>query len=103
MNTTLETTLKHLATKLKALRQEKGISQAELAWNSGISNTFLAEIETETKQPSLQSLIKLANALDVYPGDLLPTSTSSMEEILAYRSEIKELLISLSEEIKKGV
>jgi transcriptional regulator with XRE-family HTH domain len=54
-----------LGTKIKKLRINKKIKQIELAKAAGISNSFLSDIENGRTMPSLKTLYKLADALDV--------------------------------------
>ena len=54
-----------LGNRLKSARLEKGYTQNALAQLSGVSNVYLGEIERGLKMPSLQSFIKIIQALDV--------------------------------------
>ena len=58
-------------TKLREVRIEQGLTQAELAQVAGISRSFLAQLENKHKNPSIQTLIKLSNALNVVVSELL--------------------------------
>lgn len=53
--------------QLRQLRMAKGYSLRELAKISGLSHSFLSDIEHDRCNPSLCSLYKLANALEVKP------------------------------------
>ena len=46
-------------------RKKKKISQTELAEMSGVNQTIISKLETFRSNPSLQTLIKLAQALDL--------------------------------------
>jgi transcriptional regulator with XRE-family HTH domain len=63
--------LRGLAAKIKALRKAKDWSQQALAERAHLHRTYIAEIETGNRNPSLRSLIKIANAFRVRVGDLL--------------------------------
>ena len=56
---------------LKKLRLSKKWSQMELSRRSGVSQSFINDLEAGTKQPTLTTLNKLANALEVQVTDLL--------------------------------
>ena len=56
---------KNLGTKIRLFRNEKGLTIAQLAENAGIDDYFLGEIERAENKPSLDTLLKLANALQV--------------------------------------
>lgn len=57
--------------KIKGIRKSKNINQNKLAQLSGISNTYLSDIENLRTVPSLKTLNSLAIALDVGLKDLL--------------------------------
>lgn len=66
------TTLKRLFRKnLVAVRKEKGWSQSELARRAGVPASYICALEAGTKSPLLSTIAKLAETLDVRPGDLL--------------------------------
>lgn len=53
------------------LRQEKGWSQENLAEASGLHRTYISQIETGTRNPTLGIIQRLAQALGVAPHELL--------------------------------
>jgi transcriptional regulator with XRE-family HTH domain len=58
--------------RLKKLRTERSLSQAELAERAGVSQDLVAKLEQGTRQSArLTSLIKLADALDVELSELI--------------------------------
>ncbi len=52
---------------LKKIRDSKGLTQPQLAKLSGISQSYISEIENTLKTPTLDTIEKLANALQVHP------------------------------------
>ena len=60
-----------LARNVKAIRQSKGLAQERLALEAGIDRTMLSKIEREVTNPSLETLLKLANYLNVSISELL--------------------------------
>lgn len=56
---------------LRNLREKKGLSQAALARLIGTQRQRVTEWETGTKVPSLESLVKLAEALDTSTNSLV--------------------------------
>jgi transcriptional regulator with XRE-family HTH domain len=50
---------------LKKLRQEKGLSQEALATHSGFHRTYISLLERGEKSPSLSTLDRLSQALDI--------------------------------------
>ena len=58
--------------RIRTLRTEKGINLPELAEKAGVSKGFLSQLENdEEANPSLDSLNKLAKALEVTLAQLL--------------------------------
>ena len=56
---------------LKDLREERGLSQAQLALDRGLDQTFVSLLERGRRQPSLISVFALCDALDVEPDVLV--------------------------------
>lgn len=57
--------------KIKHLRTEKGITQKELANRLGTSQQNLAQYENGKRNPKLETVRKMADALGVYISDLI--------------------------------
>jgi transcriptional regulator with XRE-family HTH domain len=62
---------KLLAMRLKRLREERGLTQEQLAKRSGMSHGYLARLEIGMHDPSLSTLAKLARALRVTVAELV--------------------------------
>ena len=63
---------KKLAAMLKAKREEKGMTQTDLAKRAKVSQAYVASIEAGSKKnPSLAVLQRLAKALGVPVTELL--------------------------------
>ena len=104
--------LSRLGSKVRELRQSAGLSQEGLAERAGLHYTYVGGIERGERNPSLKSIEKIANALNVDIGELLvfqpKEKPASMEDAL--RSEINELLkrksqreLRLAEKVLKNV
>lgn len=50
---------------VQKIRLEKNISQSELARKSGVSKAHISYIESGQKNPTLMTLCKIAQAMDV--------------------------------------
>jgi transcriptional regulator with XRE-family HTH domain len=59
------------ATNLRRLRHAKGLSQDDLAYEAGVSRSYLSQIEKGVFFASLKVLGRLATALEVEPAELL--------------------------------
>lgn len=66
-----------LADNLRRIRQEKGIQQERLAWESGVDRSYYGRIERAVANPSLNVLIRLADLLEVDISELLVSSSST--------------------------
>lgn len=61
----------NIARRLTELREEQGFSMRKLAERSGVSQSFISSIESGQKQPTLDSLVKLADGLGITLIELL--------------------------------
>lgn len=68
----MENIRKNFGLHLRKLRQEKKLTQEELADRAGMHFTYIGQIERGLRNPSLVNLHKLAKALKVTAGQLLP-------------------------------
>jgi transcriptional regulator with XRE-family HTH domain len=59
-----------LGQRLRELRREKKWSQERLAEEASMHRTYLAGIERALRNPSLENLVKLPNALGVTLAEL---------------------------------
>lgn len=51
--------------RLRELREQKGLSQADIEEKTGILRCYISRVENSHTIPSLETLIRLAGALDV--------------------------------------
>ena len=75
-----------VAKAIRSLRQRSGLSQRQLAMRMGVPRTYVSKIENEKATPTLSSLSRLADALEVSVPDLLRACGPSRED------EINELM-----------
>ena len=59
------------ATNLRRLRLEKGLSQDSLAYDAGVSRSYLAQLETGRYYASLKIIGRLAEVLEADPSEFL--------------------------------
>lgn len=57
--------VKRFGEKLRDLRKSKKLSQEALSKKAGLDRTYVGKIERGEKSPSLHTIEKLANILDV--------------------------------------
>ena len=61
---------------IKKFRTTKQMTQDELADRSGLSNSHISNIENGWTKVSLDAFLRIANALDVTPNELLSDTLS---------------------------
>ena len=72
-----------------ALREErirKELSQEELGFRSEVHRTYISELERGLKSPSLGTITRLSNALEVSPGALV----TAAEALLAAKPRARK-------------
>jgi len=62
---------KRLVVHLKRLREQRGLTQEQLAKRAGVSHGYLARLELGMHDPSLSTLARLAKALKVSVAELV--------------------------------
>jgi transcriptional regulator with XRE-family HTH domain len=60
-----------LSMRLKQIREQRGLTQEQLAEKAGVSRAYLARLEIGRHDPPLSTVEKLAKALKVKLGKLL--------------------------------
>lgn len=61
----------NLGQKIKDLRESRGLRQQDLAEAIGITPSMISMYESNKKKPGRETIIKLANALNVDPNYLM--------------------------------
>jgi transcriptional regulator with XRE-family HTH domain len=92
---TVESINRHLGTRVKLLRSDRGWSLEALANASGVSRSMLSQIEREEANPTLAVTLRIAQAFGMTLGELLevPGASSTVTVIRAndrayhYRSD----------------
>lgn len=77
-----------VATRIQEERLARKLSQMELALEAGISQGYLAMVESHQKIPTITTIFKLAKALNINPSDLF-------EKQVIDRQEMKKQIINL--------
>ncbi len=57
---------------LRAKRNARGISQEELAFQSGLHRTYVGSVERGERNLSLENIFLFAKTLDCKPSELIP-------------------------------
>ena len=80
---------KNVIGKLKLEREKQRLSQLELSYRSGVSQNMIAYIECRKRTPTLTTILKLCNALNINPAVLFVDEDEQKETI---KSNIIELV-----------
>lgn len=62
---------KRIGQNVRKVREKKSITQEELALDAGLNRAYIGYIERGERNPSTDTLVKIARALKVSPKDLL--------------------------------
>jgi transcriptional regulator with XRE-family HTH domain len=60
-----------LAERIKALREARGWTQEQLAERAAIQRSYLGDLELGRRNPSVRTLVKVANAFGIVVSELL--------------------------------
>jgi transcriptional regulator with XRE-family HTH domain len=63
--------LKKLALNIKRIRKEKGITQVDLAYACGFEKQNMQRIEAGKTSPTLKTLLKISDALEIDIKELM--------------------------------
>lgn len=74
----------NIGTLIRKRRKEKKLTLKIVAEQASISEGFLSQVENDVNSPSVDTLIRICNALDVDAGNLL-TQVSNKEKIILIR------------------
>ncbi|GAC1045197.1 helix-turn-helix domain-containing protein [Rhizobium sp. No.120] len=72
--------------RLKAIREEAGLSQRELAKRAGVTNSTVSLIEADSHAPSLASLHRILNAIPISMADFFALPISK-QNVLVYDAQ----------------
>lgn len=64
---------------LKSIRKKQKVSQEELAFRSNLDRTYISMLERGIHQPTLNSLLAIAAALDMRAAELVGLVEDEME------------------------
>ena len=65
---------------IQACRQRKGLSQEVLSGLAGLDRTHYSKIERGLRSPTIDTLFKIAHALDMRPHQLMQELETALEE-----------------------
>ena len=83
--------IQRIGERVRGMRAQRGITRKDLAKHSGVSERYLAQVETGKANMSISMLWRIAEAMDVGMGDLLPGNGSSEIDLAPLRDFIGRL------------
>ena len=94
--------------KIRAARKSKGLSQQKLGEMVGISQQAINQIETNKTRPTLDTIRKIAKALQVWTMNLLPdeietTGDKQILEDLRKETENTQVRTALIQDIHNSI
>lgn len=92
---------KAIGRRIKAAREKKRLTQEQLAELVDLSPMHVSVIERGVKLPKLETLINIANVLDVSADTLLQDVVNNQTKLIS--SEASELIGQLSREDQRRV
>lgn len=67
---------------LKKFRTQKGLSQEQLALDADLDRTFISLLERGLRQPSLNTLLQISNALDTKASEIVAQVEIELSKLL---------------------
>lgn len=98
---------------IRKLRHERSLSQGDIEKRTGLLRCYLSRVENGHTVPSLETLIKIANAFDLSLAAFFPSTDSSAapaqkplppdmtEEEMRFLTEIRRYSLRLSDQDKR--
>lgn len=96
-------TAKKLGQRIRQYRCDARMSQEELAFKANISPSHLGQIERAVKHPTVDTVEKIAEALDVSVTELFSCGEASRSQPNPTVEKINALLASMTEDEQKDI
>ena len=78
--------------RIRFFREQAGLTQGKLAERTGLSDNFIGLIERGIKHPTLETLNKIAAALEVNLAEFFHPMTNTSENAQEALKELKKVL-----------
>ena len=86
----MDVNFKLIGKRIQEVRKQQEMTQAELAALTDMSDSYISYIETAKKQASLESLVRISNALGITVDELL--SGNQLHNPTDYQTDIDLLM-----------
>ena len=97
----MDDTKRLIGERIRRLRKEKGLSQEEVGAKADFHYTYIGGVERGEKNPSIEALQKIAEALDTELSELLPVPSEAKND--NPRKRFNEDMDKLSPNVQKAV
>ena len=77
---------------IQDIRRKRNLSQGDLAWQLGISQTYLSQVEGDKKTPSMEMLEGISAALEIPVYYLMFKGLEPEKDIVAEKREAYQKL-----------
>jgi transcriptional regulator with XRE-family HTH domain len=84
----------NLGTLIRKYRKEKKLTLKNVAEKASISEGFLSQVENDVNSPSVDTLVRICNAIGVNAGDLLSQVSKQEKIVLIRKSEWDDIDLS---------
>ena len=84
----------NIGTLIRRYRKEKKMTLRVVAERASISEGFLSQVENDVNSPSVDTLIRISNALGVNAGDLLSQVSKKEKSVLIKKSDWEDIDLS---------
>ena len=88
---------KQLGIRIKKARENKNMTQQQLAELTGLSNNYISNIERNRSIPSLQTLVTICDVLDTTPDYVLLDTVFTYSSREYLKDDISQLLSKLTD------
>lgn len=86
--------------RLRELREQRSVTQEELARRVDLSRTSITNIERGRQRVMLHQVMELAEALEATPQDLMPKDMAGDDQAL--RPDVARVIETLQSESREG-
>jgi transcriptional regulator with XRE-family HTH domain len=84
----------NIGTLIRRCRKERKLTLKTVAEKASISEGFLSQVENDVNSPSVDTLLRICNAVGVNAGDLLSQVSKQEKIVLIRKSEWDEIDLS---------
>lgn len=70
----------HVARALRAEREKRGLSMTAVAERAGLSRTMIRFVESEVRNPTLETLLRIAYALELDLGPVIDQANAAAKK-----------------------